>query len=67
MKEQTRYLLSAFLDGFTGAGLFRKLYYPGAPEHFIDPRPVEEIIASGEFEEACRRFLDRHNNQTKSL
>jgi hypothetical protein len=43
VKPQTRIFIRAFLDGFTGAGLFRRLDYPGAPTHLIDPRSVEEI------------------------
>jgi hypothetical protein len=39
----------AFLHGLTGAGLFRKLTYPGAPEEFVDSRSVEELEQSGEF------------------
>jgi hypothetical protein len=37
-------MIRAFLQGMTGAGLFRWLDYPGAPTHAIDPRPVEEIL-----------------------
>lgn len=29
-------MLDAFLDGATGAGLFRKLSWPGAPTELID-------------------------------
>jgi hypothetical protein len=50
------------LQGLTMAGLFRKLNYPGAPTHFIDPRPVEEIIASGEFD----RTIDVIRRQKKA-
>jgi hypothetical protein len=45
------------LHGFDGAGLFRRLDYPGAPTEFVDSSSVEEIIASGEFEETCKRLL----------
>lgn len=56
MARQRRDLLRAFLQGFTGAGLFRKLDYPGAPTEFVDSRPVEQIMASGEFDATCRRY-----------
>ena len=38
--------LEAFLDGITGAGLFGKLRWPGAPTEMIDSRTVPEFIAS---------------------
>jgi hypothetical protein len=50
----------ALLDGFTGAGLFRRLTYPGAPTHMIDPRSVEEILQSGELGEKLSRLLREH-------
>lgn len=56
MNQQTRNFVKAMLQGMTGAGLFRKLDYPGAPEEFIDSRPLEEILASGEFERTCEEF-----------
>jgi hypothetical protein len=31
VKERTRIFIEAFLDGFTGAGVFRDLKLPGAP------------------------------------
>jgi hypothetical protein len=40
----------AFMQGFTGAGLFGKLRRPGAPTEFIDSRTVEEYLESGEFD-----------------
>lgn len=36
MKQMTRIFWRAFLDGFTMAGLFRCLDYPGAPRLFVD-------------------------------
>jgi hypothetical protein len=56
MNERARIFFRAMLDGMTGAGLFRKLDYPGAPREFIDSRPVEEIIASGEFQATLDRL-----------
>jgi hypothetical protein len=56
MRQQTRNIIRSFLYGLTGAGLFRRLDYPGAPKYFIDPRPVKEILASGEFD----RILKAH-------
>lgn len=38
-------MLDAFLDGFTGAGLFAKLRWPGAPTEFIDSRTAREFNA----------------------
>jgi hypothetical protein len=57
--DQTRNMIRAFLHGITGAGLFRRLTYPGAPTHFVDPRPVEVIVASGEFDELLRKVQER--------
>jgi len=58
MNQQNAYVVRAFLQGITGAGLFRRLDYPSAPTEFVDPRSTEEIMASGEFEENCRNFRD---------
>lgn len=52
-------LLRAFLHGLTGAGLFRRLDYPGAPREFVDSRSMEELKASGEFE----LYLDAANRR----
>src|SRR5260370_8137403 len=54
--RKTRIGLEAFLDGFTGAGLFGRLRQPGAPTEIFDSRSVEEYLASGEFEETLRKF-----------
>jgi hypothetical protein len=59
MNQQRTNLIRALLHGLTGAGLFRRLDYPGASEFFVDPRPVEEIVASGEFDAMCRKLLVR--------
>jgi hypothetical protein len=47
--RQRAHIFQAFLHGFTGAGLFRRLDYPGAPAEFIDSRSVQELVAAGEF------------------
>ncbi len=47
----------AFLYGLTGAGLFRRLDYPGAPREFVDSRSLEEIRTSGEFERTCLNYM----------
>jgi hypothetical protein len=52
----TKIIVDAFLDGFTGAGLFGKLRRPGAPTEYVDSRSVEEFKASGEFEVTVRRY-----------
>jgi hypothetical protein len=41
---QTGNVLKALLQGFTGAGLFRRLDYPGAPTKFFDDHPLEEAL-----------------------
>jgi hypothetical protein len=43
-------IFEAFLDGVTGAGLFGKLRWPGAPTELIDSRSVEEFLSAGEFD-----------------
>jgi hypothetical protein len=37
MRRRSRFNFEAFLDGLTGAGLFAKLRWPGAPKYFVDP------------------------------
>jgi len=49
-------LIDAFLDGFSGAGLFGKLRRPGAPTELVDSRSLEEFKASGEFDALLRRY-----------
>ena len=56
--SQTAAIARAFLHGLTGAGLFRRLDYPGAPVEFVDSRSLEEIHASGEFD----RTVTAYNN-----
>jgi hypothetical protein len=55
MKQQTANIVRAFLQGFTGAGLFRRLDYPGAPVEFVDSRSLDEIRASGEIDQIDHR------------
>jgi hypothetical protein len=56
VNQQTVNFIRAILQGMTGAGLFRKLHYPGEPEEFVDSRSLEEIRASGEFERTCKEL-----------
>jgi hypothetical protein len=57
MKKNSANLVRAFLYGVTGAGLFRRLDYPGAPKEFVDSRPLNEIHACGEFERTCNAYM----------
>lgn len=57
MRTRTRNFIIAMLQGMTGAGLFRRLRYPGAPEYVIDPRSVDEILAGGDLGEELTRKL----------
>jgi hypothetical protein len=43
MNQQATNSVRALLQGFTGAGLFRRLTYPGAPSAFIDPHSADEL------------------------
>lgn len=54
----------AFLQGFTGAGLFRKLSYPGAPTEFVDSRSMEEIRATGEINFNIERYRKAKRDKT---
>lgn len=58
MNRQRNNLFDAFLDGFTGAGLFARLRWPGAPTEVIDTRDVDDLYQSGEFY-ANVRFFER--------
>ncbi len=51
MKRTAEIAVDAFLDGFTGAGLFGRLRRPGAPTEFVDSRTLKEIQESGDFAE----------------
>ena len=55
--NQSTNIVSAFLDSLTAVGLFRRLNYPGVPEHFIDPRSLQEYLA----DENDRNDYLRHN------
>jgi hypothetical protein len=46
----------ALLERMTGAGLVRRLNYLGAQKDLVDPRSVEEILASGEFDRVRRAY-----------
>ena len=61
----SNFILDAFLDGCTCAGLFGKLRRPGAPTELIDSRTVEEYLASGEFEETLSRLRVRLPEEPK--
>jgi hypothetical protein len=52
-------LVTAFFQGFTGAGLFGKASLPGAPTEFIDSRSLEEFHTTGEFQETLNEFRGR--------
>jgi hypothetical protein len=54
--------LQAFLDGATGAGLFGKRSWPGAPTEFIDSRSPTEFDAAHE----AQRFAYRRSNENQS-
>jgi len=41
MNRQSNNIIRALLQGFTGAGLFRRLIYPGAPTEFVSSNPFE--------------------------
>jgi hypothetical protein len=58
MTVQSVNIVRAFLQGFTGAGLFRRLNYPGAPAHFVDPRSLAQLIAAGEVDRNCWIFAE---------
>jgi hypothetical protein len=45
MTRQTVNFVRAILDALTGAGLFRRLSYPGAPRYAVDPRPLYQIMS----------------------
>ena len=67
MTAQTNNILRSFLQGVTGAGLFRRLDYPGAPKEFVDSRSLSQIQAGGEFDKACRDYqkavLDKQRDE----
>jgi hypothetical protein len=44
LTRQTINFIKAMLDGMTGAGLFRRVSYPGAPQYAVDPRSCREIF-----------------------
>ena len=46
MSQESVNIVRAFLQGLTGAGLLRRLNYPGAPMYAIDPRSTHEILES---------------------
>jgi hypothetical protein len=64
VKTQTRNFIIALLHGMTGAGLFRRLRYPGEPKYFVDPRTPEEILASPGLGEKLTRSLNEYEQKT---
>lgn len=59
VKPETRTFIAAFLQGFTGAGLFHKLEIPGLPTRMFEPEPGEgeENVAREEFKDTGSRPL----------
>jgi hypothetical protein len=57
-------ILRAFLHGFTGAGLFRRLDYPGAPKEFVDSRSLEEIHLSGDYDRYLTAALEHQRRSS---
>lgn len=55
MSEEIRNIARAFLYGFTGIGLFRRLGPIGVPMEFVDTRPAEEALASGDYHVASMK------------
>jgi hypothetical protein len=63
MTRSTANILESFLHGFTGAGLFRKLNYPGAPTEFVDSRSLAEIRATGETDRTIENYRKAKKNK----
>lgn len=65
--------VEAFLDGFTGAGLFGRLTRPGAATEYVDARSLEQFKSSfAASNETCdlRTFakrVDGITSESKSL
>ena len=53
--------LNAVVDGCTGAALFGRLRWFGAPEDIIDTRSIDEYKASQDFVDDCEVALDYRN------
>lgn len=67
MTSSSRNLLLVFLQGLTGAGIFLRLDYPGAPREFIDSLSLDEIQASREIDETCAQFSDAKPDASPSI
>ena len=70
--RQSAAIARGLLHGFTGAGLFRRLTYPGAPKEFFDSRPpIEQGLAytplncvrDGERRAAITRIVEQEIRQ----
>lgn len=70
--RQSVAIARALLHGFTGAGLFRRLTYPGAPKEFFDSRPLIEqglaysplsCVRDGERRAAITRIVEQEIGQ----
>lgn len=66
MNQKSRNILVAFLQGLTGAGLFRRLDYPGAPNEFVDSQSLEQIKASEEWTQLASLATVRGLGKTTS-
>lgn len=49
MKPEKRLFIRGIFHGITGAGLFHRTTYR-EPDEFIDSRPLQDVIASGDFD-----------------
>ena len=66
VKPETRTLIRAFLDGFTGAGLFRKLEIPGAPTRLFRPKSDEEDVAREDLKDTASRLLTSQKSDSSN-
>lgn len=62
VKPETRTFIAAFLQGFTGAGLFQKLEIPGMPTRMFLPEPGEEDVYREEWDEVRRKANERRDS-----
>lgn len=60
MRSEATNFIRAILQGMTGAGLFRRLHYPGEPEEFIGTETADEVRSNPAYQHLAQAVSAAH-------
>ena len=64
MNRQMTYFVRAVMQGMTGAGLFRRLRYPGQPEVFMGTVTADEARSSALYQKMDQAVTKIHERES---